>query len=148
MMSRFFSVVCYETENVLETFICKCRCVAAKGDTDDCQKFAKYYRSLCPGEWVSSFAHYAVILYMCSYMVCKLSLLCCCMSCLIIYCNLNAFRWFFSWLNRTVIMSHVALIMTVDAMKILRLEMLTFFGLFHLNVDQCSKFFVENMEGF
>ncbi|KAG6413094.1 hypothetical protein SASPL_125794 [Salvia splendens] len=29
------------------------RCVAAKGEEDgDCNKFAKYYRSLCPGEWV------------------------------------------------------------------------------------------------
>ncbi|CAL5016125.1 unnamed protein product [Urochloa decumbens] len=31
------------------------RCVneKAKGDeTADCEKFAKYYRSLCPGEWV------------------------------------------------------------------------------------------------
>ncbi|CAN0889957.1 Cytochrome c oxidase subunit 6b-3 [Linum grandiflorum] len=28
------------------------RCVAAKGeDATDCQKFSKYYRSLCPGEW-------------------------------------------------------------------------------------------------
>ena len=30
-----------------------CRCVAAKGeDASECDKFAKYYRSLCPGEWV------------------------------------------------------------------------------------------------
>ncbi|CAM0906812.1 unnamed protein product [Alopecurus aequalis] len=29
------------------------RCVAAKGeDAPECEKFAKYYRSLCPGEWV------------------------------------------------------------------------------------------------
>lgn len=29
------------------------RCVAAKGeDAPECDKFAKYYRSLCPGEWV------------------------------------------------------------------------------------------------
>jgi len=29
------------------------RCVNAKGDdAGDCDKFAKYYRSLCPGEWV------------------------------------------------------------------------------------------------
>ncbi|EYU37118.1 hypothetical protein MIMGU_mgv1a022157mg, partial [Erythranthe guttata] len=29
------------------------RCVAAKGDeSGDCGKFAQYYRSLCPGEWV------------------------------------------------------------------------------------------------
>ncbi|KAI3508772.1 hypothetical protein L1887_23785 [Cichorium endivia] len=29
------------------------RCVAAKGDgAPECEKFAKFYRSLCPGEWV------------------------------------------------------------------------------------------------
>ncbi|KAI3504983.1 hypothetical protein L1887_26814 [Cichorium endivia] len=30
------------------------RCVAAKGEEDasECDKFAKYYRSLCPGEWI------------------------------------------------------------------------------------------------
>ncbi|KAJ0877712.1 putative cytochrome-c oxidase [Helianthus annuus] len=30
------------------------RCVAAKGEDDasECDKFAKYYRSLCPGEWI------------------------------------------------------------------------------------------------
>ncbi|CAH9053189.1 unnamed protein product [Cuscuta epithymum] len=29
------------------------RCVASKGDSaPECDKFAKYYRSLCPGEWV------------------------------------------------------------------------------------------------
>ncbi|MFS7968189.1 putative cytochrome-c oxidase [Helianthus anomalus] len=29
------------------------RCVAAKGEgAPECDKFAKYYRSLCPGEWV------------------------------------------------------------------------------------------------
>ncbi|KAJ4817900.1 Cytochrome c oxidase subunit 6b [Rhynchospora pubera] len=29
------------------------KCVNAKGEeSDDCMKFAKYYRSLCPGEWV------------------------------------------------------------------------------------------------
>ncbi|KAM0901172.1 hypothetical protein ACQ4PT_020178 [Festuca glaucescens] len=29
------------------------RCVSAKGDdTSECEKFAKYYRSLCPAEWV------------------------------------------------------------------------------------------------
>ncbi|KAL9326038.1 hypothetical protein ACSQ67_006683 [Phaseolus vulgaris] len=31
------------------------RCLAAKGDNSgECQKFAKYYRSLCPGEWESN----------------------------------------------------------------------------------------------
>ncbi|KAJ4954205.1 hypothetical protein NE237_031037 [Protea cynaroides] len=29
------------------------RCIAAKGEGAlECEKFAKYYRSLCPGEWV------------------------------------------------------------------------------------------------
>ncbi|XP_019153125.1 PREDICTED: cytochrome c oxidase subunit 6b-1-like [Ipomoea nil] len=29
------------------------RCIAAKGeDASECDKFAKYYRSLCPGEWI------------------------------------------------------------------------------------------------
>ncbi|CAM9001079.1 unnamed protein product [Rhodiola kirilowii] len=29
------------------------RCLAAKGEeSGECEKFAKYYRSLCPGEWV------------------------------------------------------------------------------------------------
>ncbi|KAK4415116.1 Cytochrome c oxidase subunitb-2 [Sesamum alatum] len=29
------------------------RCAAAKGEgSSDCDKFAKYYRSLCPGEWI------------------------------------------------------------------------------------------------
>ncbi|XP_028775440.1 cytochrome c oxidase subunit 6B-like [Neltuma alba] len=29
------------------------RCVAAKGEgSGDCERFAKYYRSLCPSEWV------------------------------------------------------------------------------------------------
>ncbi|RYR30355.1 hypothetical protein Ahy_B01g055138 isoform A [Arachis hypogaea] len=28
------------------------RCLAAKGDDSaECERFAKYYRSLCPGEW-------------------------------------------------------------------------------------------------
>ena len=32
------------------------RRVAAKGDgAPECDKFAKYYRSLCPGEWVCTF---------------------------------------------------------------------------------------------
>ncbi|KAF8379147.1 hypothetical protein HHK36_028576 [Tetracentron sinense] len=30
------------------------RCVQAKGgDAPECEKFARYYRSLCPDEWVS-----------------------------------------------------------------------------------------------
>ncbi|XP_057510061.1 cytochrome c oxidase subunit 6b-2-like [Actinidia eriantha] len=29
------------------------RCVAAKGnESGACEKFAKYYQALCPGEWV------------------------------------------------------------------------------------------------
>ncbi|GMH18241.1 hypothetical protein Nepgr_020082 [Nepenthes gracilis] len=29
------------------------RCIAAKGDeSNECGKFARYYRSLCPGEWM------------------------------------------------------------------------------------------------
>ncbi|MFQ6652964.1 hypothetical protein Gotur_024599 [Gossypium turneri] len=28
------------------------RCLAAKGESKECERFAKYYRSLCPGEWV------------------------------------------------------------------------------------------------
>ena len=38
------------------------RCANDKGDeTADCQKFAKYYRSLCPGEWVSACAVFCSI---------------------------------------------------------------------------------------
>ncbi|KDP38756.1 hypothetical protein JCGZ_04109 [Jatropha curcas] len=30
------------------------RCLAAKGEeSNECERFAKYYRALCPGEWVS-----------------------------------------------------------------------------------------------
>ncbi|KAK3007729.1 hypothetical protein RJ639_014780 [Escallonia herrerae] len=30
-------------------------CLAAKGEeSGECERFAKYYRSLCPGEWVST----------------------------------------------------------------------------------------------
>jgi hypothetical protein len=42
---------------------CLIRCVAAKGeDAPECDKFAKYYRSLCPGEWVCiyCFHHYGL----------------------------------------------------------------------------------------
>jgi hypothetical protein len=32
------------------------RCIAAKGEgAPECDKFAKYYRALCPGEWVRIF---------------------------------------------------------------------------------------------
>lgn len=35
-------------------FILLCRCLAAKGEeSNECERFAKYYRSLCPGDWVS-----------------------------------------------------------------------------------------------
>jgi hypothetical protein len=31
------------------------RCAAEKGeDAKECQKYAKYYRSLCPAEWVNN----------------------------------------------------------------------------------------------
>ncbi|KAF3338521.1 Cytochrome c oxidase subunit 6b-2 [Carex littledalei] len=34
------------------------KCVNAKGeDSDDCMKFAKYYRALCPGEWFVTEKH-------------------------------------------------------------------------------------------
>jgi hypothetical protein len=42
------------------------RCVSAKGDdTSECEKFAKYYRSLCPAEWVSAFTScgYTVLVF-------------------------------------------------------------------------------------
>jgi hypothetical protein len=30
-----------------------CRCASEKGDdARECKKYAKYYRSLCPGDWV------------------------------------------------------------------------------------------------
>ena len=32
---------------------CLCRCVQAKGEGNpECEKYARYYRSLCPSEWV------------------------------------------------------------------------------------------------
>ncbi|KAK9749016.1 hypothetical protein RND81_02G096500 [Saponaria officinalis] len=40
-----------QTRHCFTRYIEYHRCVAAKGD-DECDKFAKYYRSLCPGEWV------------------------------------------------------------------------------------------------
>ncbi|RYR30354.1 hypothetical protein Ahy_B01g055138 isoform B [Arachis hypogaea] len=49
------------------------RCLAAKGDDSaECERFAKYYRSLCPGEWVSN-----------------LLLVCLHLNCLQNYFNLN-----------------------------------------------------------
>ncbi|EPS59241.1 hypothetical protein M569_15568, partial [Genlisea aurea] len=42
-----------QTRHCFTRYIEYHRCVAAKGDeAPECQKFAKYYRSLCPGEWV------------------------------------------------------------------------------------------------
>ncbi|CAL1388985.1 unnamed protein product [Linum trigynum] len=42
-----------QTRHCFTRYIEYHRCVAAKGeDAQDCQKFAKYYRSLCPSEWV------------------------------------------------------------------------------------------------
>ncbi|XXG58495.1 hypothetical protein AAC387_Pa04g0801 [Persea americana] len=41
-----------QTRHCFTRYIEYHRCMAAKADTGDCQKFAKYYRSLCPGEWV------------------------------------------------------------------------------------------------
>ncbi|WOL18518.1 hypothetical protein Cni_G27315 [Canna indica] len=42
-----------QTRHCFTRYIEYHRCVAAKGeDAPDCNKFAKYYRSLCPGEWV------------------------------------------------------------------------------------------------
>ncbi|KAL0383135.1 UNVERIFIED_CONTAM: Cytochrome c oxidase subunitb-1 [Sesamum calycinum] len=33
--------------------LCVVRCIATKGEgSSDCGKFARYYRSLCPGEWI------------------------------------------------------------------------------------------------
>lgn len=42
-----------QTRHCFTRYIEYHRCVAAKGeDASECQKFAKYYRSLCPGEWI------------------------------------------------------------------------------------------------
>ncbi|KAI4339749.1 hypothetical protein MLD38_024657 [Melastoma candidum] len=42
-----------QTRHCFTRYIEYHRCVAAKGeDAQECQKFAKYYRALCPGEWV------------------------------------------------------------------------------------------------
>ncbi|CAN1331855.1 Cytochrome c oxidase subunit 6b-1 [Linum perenne] len=42
-----------QTRHCFTRYIEYHRCVAAKGeDAQECQKFAKYYRSLCPSEWV------------------------------------------------------------------------------------------------
>ncbi|KAJ0981380.1 hypothetical protein J5N97_009635 [Dioscorea zingiberensis] len=42
-----------QTRHCFTRYIEYHRCVAAKGDdAQECEKFAKYYRSLCPSEWV------------------------------------------------------------------------------------------------
>ncbi|CAI9786471.1 unnamed protein product [Fraxinus pennsylvanica] len=42
-----------QTRHCFTRYIEYHRCVAAKGeDASECNKFAKYYRSLCPGEWI------------------------------------------------------------------------------------------------
>ncbi|XP_020686007.1 cytochrome c oxidase subunit 6b-1 [Dendrobium catenatum] len=42
-----------QTRHCFTRYIEYHRCVTAKGDdTSECNKFAKYYRALCPGEWI------------------------------------------------------------------------------------------------
>ncbi|KAL5197938.1 hypothetical protein ABZP36_001450 [Zizania latifolia] len=42
-----------QTRHCFTRYIEYHRCVAAKGEgAPECEKFAKYYRSLCPGEWI------------------------------------------------------------------------------------------------
>ncbi|KAJ6833739.1 cytochrome c oxidase subunit 6b-1-like [Iris pallida] len=42
-----------QTRHCFTRYIEYHRCIAAKGEgAPDCDKFAKYYRALCPGEWV------------------------------------------------------------------------------------------------
>ncbi|XP_006658829.1 cytochrome c oxidase subunit 6b-1-like [Oryza brachyantha] len=42
-----------QTRHCFTRYIEYHRCVAAKGeDAPECEKFAKYYRSLCPSEWI------------------------------------------------------------------------------------------------
>ncbi|XP_020582420.1 cytochrome c oxidase subunit 6B-like [Phalaenopsis equestris] len=42
-----------QTRHCFTRYIEYHRCIAAKGDdSSDCTKFAKYYRALCPGEWI------------------------------------------------------------------------------------------------
>ncbi|XP_024008320.1 cytochrome c oxidase subunit 6b-1 [Eutrema salsugineum] len=44
-----------QTRHCFTRYIEYHRCVAAKGDeAPECDKFAKFYRSLCPSEWVDS----------------------------------------------------------------------------------------------
>ncbi|XP_043722954.1 cytochrome c oxidase subunit 6b-1-like [Telopea speciosissima] len=42
-----------QTRHCFTRYIEYHRCTAAKGDgAQECEKFAKYYRSLCPSEWI------------------------------------------------------------------------------------------------
>ncbi|KAE8656099.1 Cytochrome c oxidase subunit 6b-1 [Hibiscus syriacus] len=42
-----------QTRHCFTRYIEYHRCVAAKGeDASECDKFAKFYRALCPGEWI------------------------------------------------------------------------------------------------
>ncbi|XP_039019140.1 cytochrome c oxidase subunit 6b-2-like [Hibiscus syriacus] len=42
-----------QTRHCFSRFIEFNRCLAAKGKgSNQCERFAKYYRSLCPGEWI------------------------------------------------------------------------------------------------
>ncbi|GAB2290688.1 hypothetical protein Dimus_024963 [Dionaea muscipula] len=42
-----------QTRHCFTRYIEYHRCIAAKGeDAPECNRFAKYYRSLCPGEWI------------------------------------------------------------------------------------------------
>ncbi|XP_022737535.1 cytochrome c oxidase subunit 6b-1-like [Durio zibethinus] len=42
-----------QTRHCFTRYIEYHRCVAAKGEgASECDKFAKYYRALCPGEWI------------------------------------------------------------------------------------------------
>lgn len=42
-----------QTRHCFTRYIEYHRCVAAKGEgAPECDKFAKYYRSICPGEWI------------------------------------------------------------------------------------------------
>jgi hypothetical protein len=57
------SIVC----SILNYIDYEIRCVAAKGEgAPECDKFSKYYRSLCPGEWVciSCFHHFMYPLFL------------------------------------------------------------------------------------
>ncbi|KAM0943375.1 putative cytochrome-c oxidase [Dioscorea sansibarensis] len=44
-----------QTRHCFTRYIEYHKCVNAKADdSGECEKFAKYYRSLCPGEWIDS----------------------------------------------------------------------------------------------